>query len=292
MPSATSLQSVTLKKCYYSADEARSLGQLDVEKIEQIARDLDIAESEKEHYVTGWMGQNSVVLVRNYQDKRGTSNGLVMSRGQRYKLSVQAIKFRIPKFLLWMTFRRRPRTMSVVGYTRLGEQASGLQQFHNILEPELKQQLENDWRELNDYLGMACWQMENNQPAWREMQREATPQALWFLADSNWFSGKKLQKDGDCEGLWTQNRFLARRTGEHAALLISWHDEENDNIASYLFERVSSNQIRLSLRPRKEDKFYPLNPFDAVHIRQALALFQQAESELCSEAFSQKQGRA
>src|SRR5471032_3349221 len=96
MPSATSLQSVTLKKCYYSADEALSLGQLDVEKIEQIARDLDIAESEKEHYVTGWMGQNSVVLVRNYQDKRGTSNGLVMSRGQRYKLSVRRLNSAFP----------------------------------------------------------------------------------------------------------------------------------------------------------------------------------------------------
>lgn len=292
MSSAAPSKSGTLKKCYYSADEALSLGQLDVEKIDQIARDLDIAESEKEHYVTGWMGQNSVVLVRNYQDKRGTSNGLVMSRGQRYKLSVQAIKFRIPKLLLWMTFRRRPRTMSVVGYTRLGEQASGLQQFHNILDPELKQQLENDWQELNDYLGMACWQMENNQPVWREMQREVTAQALWFLADSNWFGGKKLQKDGDCEGLWAHNRFLGRRTGEHAALLISWRDEDNDDIASYLFERVSSNQIRLSLRPRKEEKFYPLNPFDAAHIRQALTLFKQAESELCSEAFSQKQSRA
>ncbi len=292
MPSATPLKSASLKKCYYSADETLSLGLLDVEKIEQIARDLDIADSDKEHYVTGWMAQNSVVLVRNYQDKRGTSNGLVMSRGQRYKLSVQAIKFRIPKFLLWMTFRRRPRTMSVVGYTRLGEQASGLQQFHNILDPDLKQQLENDWQELNDYLGMACWQMENNQPLWRELHREITPQALWFLADSNGFSGKKMQKDGDFEGLWAHNRFLGRRTGEHAALLISWRDEENDDIASYQFERLSSSKIRLSLRPRKDEKFYPLNPFDAAHLCQALRMFQQAESELCSAAFSQKQSRA
>lgn len=283
MTSAPSLTPDALKKCYYSNEETLSLDLLDVEKIEQIARDLDIADSEKEHYVTGWMGQNSVVLVRNYQEKRGTSNGLVMSRGQRYKLSVQAIKFRIPKFLLWVTLRRKPRTMSVVGYTKLGEQASGLQQFHNILDDELKLQLQNDWRELNDYLGMACWQMENNQPLWRTLQREITPQALWFLADSSWFNGKKLQKDGDCEGLWAHNRFVGRRTGEHAALLISWRDEENDDIASYFFERVSATQIRLSLRPRKEEKFYPLNPFDARHLQNALALFQQVETELCRE---------
>lgn len=79
MPSAS-----PLKKSYYSADQSLSLSQLDVEKISQVVRDLDVAESEKEHYVTGWMGQNSVVLVRNYQDKRGTSNGIVMSRGNRY----------------------------------------------------------------------------------------------------------------------------------------------------------------------------------------------------------------
>lgn len=288
MSLASPLAPSVLKKSYYSAEQTLALGQLDVEKIAQIARDLDITGSEKEHYVTGWMGQNSVVLVRNYQDKRGTSNGLVMSRGQRYKLSVQAITFRIPKFLLWMTFRRQPRTMSVVGYTRLGEQASGLQQFHNILDKDLKQALENDWRALNDYLGMACWQMENNQPMWRTVQREISSQALWYLADSHVFSGKKLQKDGDCEGLWSKNRFLGRRTGEHAALLLSWHDEENDDIASYLYERVSSSQIRLSLRPRKEDKFYPLNPFDALHLQQALTLFQQAEAELCNARFQQQ----
>ncbi|MDN5682076.1 MAG: hypothetical protein L0G81_15770, partial [Ewingella sp.] len=77
MSLATPSTSSVLKKSYYSADQSLSLGQLDVEKIEQIARDLDISASDKEHYVTGWMGQNSVVLVRNYQDKRGASNGLV-----------------------------------------------------------------------------------------------------------------------------------------------------------------------------------------------------------------------
>lgn len=271
---------VPLNKSYYSADQSLSLSQLDNEKITQIVQDLDVAESEKEHYVMGWMGQNSVVVVRNYQDKRGTSNGLVLSRGNRYKLTVQAITFRIPKFLLWVTFRRKPRTMTVIAYNKLGEQATGLQQFIHVQDPELRERLESDWRELNDYLGMACWQMDNNRPLWRQLHQEISPQALWTLAESSWFSGKKLQKDGEFEGLWSHEQFIGRRTGEHAALLLSWKDEENEDIASYLFERVSANKIRIMLRPRKEEKFYPLNPFDAVHLQQALTKFHQAEQAL------------
>ncbi|TCQ84576.1 MULTISPECIES: hypothetical protein [Rahnella] len=278
---------VPLNKSYYSADQSLSLSQLDNEKITQIVQDLDVAESEKEHYVMGWMGQNSVVVVRNYQDKRGTSNGLVLSRGNRYKLTVQAITFRIPKFLLWVTFRRKPRTMTVIAYNKLGEQATGLQQFIHVQDPELRERLESDWRELNDYLGMACWQMDNNRPLWHQLHQEISPQALWTLAESSWFSGKKLQKDGEFEGLWSHEQFIGRRTGEHAALLLSWKDEENEDIASYLFERVSANKIRIMLRPRKEEKFYPLNPFDAVHLQQALTKFHQAE-----QALSETQRRA
>jgi len=278
---------VPLNISYYSADQSLSLSQLDNEKITQIVQDLDVAESEKEHYVMGWMGQNSVVVVRNYQDKRGTSNGLVLSRGNRYKLTVQAITFRIPKFLLWVTFRRKPRTMTVIAYNKLGEQATGLQQFIHVQDPELRERLESDWRELNDYLGMACWQMDNNRPLWRQLHQEISPQALWTLAESSWFSGKKLQKDGEFEGLWSHEQFIGRRTGEHAALLLSWKDEENEDIASYLFERVSANKIRIMLRPRKEEKFYPLNPFDAVHLQQALTKFHQAE-----QALSETQRRA
>ncbi|RJT54983.1 hypothetical protein [Rahnella variigena] len=278
---------VSLNKSYYSADQSLSLSQLDNEKVTQIVQDLDVAESEKEHYVMGWMGQNSVVVVRNYQDKRGTSNGLVLSRGNRYKLTVQAITFRIPKFLLWVTFRRKPRTMTVIAYNKLGEQATGLQQFIHVQDPELRERLEGDWRELNDYLGMACWQMDNNRPLWRQLHQEISPQALWTLAESSWFSGKKLQKDGEFEGLWSHEQFIGRRTGEHAALLLSWKDEENEDIASYLFERVSANKIRIMLRPRKEEKFYPLNPFDAVHLQQALIKFHQAE-----QALSETQRRA
>ena len=112
------------------------------------------------------------------------------------------------------------------------------------------------------------------------MYADITPQALLTLAESPWFSGKKLQKDGEFEGLWSHGQFIGRRSGEHAALLLSWQDEENDDIASYLFERMSATKIRVMLRPRKEEKFYPLNPFDAVHLQQALTKFHQVEQAL------------
>ena len=101
-----------------------------------------------------------------------------------------------------------------------------------------------------------------------------------LLADSSWFSGKKLQKDGELEGLWLHEQFIGRRSGEHAALVLSWKDEENQDIASYLYERISVSQIRVMLRPRKDEKFYPLNPFDAVHLQRALMMFHQAEQAL------------
>ena len=101
-----------------------------------------------------------------------------------------------------------------------------------------------------------------------------------MLADSPWFSGKKLQHDGDLEGLWLNEQFIGRRSGEHAALVLSWKDEENQDIASYLYERMSANKIRVMLRPRKDEKFYPLNPFDAVHLQRALSMFHQAQQAL------------
>ncbi|CRG50292.1 Uncharacterised protein [Yersinia wautersii] len=77
----------------------------ETDKIRQMVIDLDVANSDSEHYVTGWMGLNSiVVVVRNYQNKRGTANGFVINKGDRYRLSIQSIEFRIPKMVLWMSF--------------------------------------------------------------------------------------------------------------------------------------------------------------------------------------------
>jgi len=279
-----------LQKLYYAADNTLPLSQLDEEKICQIARDLDSVSSEKEHYVTGWMGLNSVVLVRSYQNKRGSADGLVMTRGNHYRLSVQSVVFRIPKPLLWGTFRRRPRTMKVITYNRLDTPQNGMQQYQNILEPELKERLEADWRDLNDYLGMACWQRENNNPLWQALQRDISADRLLLLCKHPVFSSRKMQKAREFAGLWQKDIFITHRNDGAAAILLSWKDPQTGDVASYLFEILAKNtgptRLRLSLRPRKQEKFYPLNPFDAQHLFDARQLFERAESVLESSADS------
>lgn len=275
-----------LPKLYYAAEHTLPISQLDEEKICQIARDLDSVSSDKEHYVTGWMGLDSVVLVRSYQSKRGSADGLVLTRGRHYRLSVQSVMFRIPKPLLWITFRRRPRTMKVITYNRLDTPQNGLQQYQNIIEPELKAQLETDWRYLNDYLGMACWQRENGHPLWQTLQQEISADRLLALCNAELLNSRKLQKEGEYEGLWQKERFIARRSDGAAALLLSWKHEPSGDIASYLFEILKKGagptRLRLSLRPRKQEKFYPLNSFDAQHLSDAMQMFKQTERLLAS----------
>lgn len=268
---------------YYSAQEAVPLATLDVEKISQMVSDLDIANSDKEHYVTGWLEQSSIVLIRNYQDKRGTSNGIVLNRNGRYRFSLQAIKFRIPRFLLWITFRRKPRTMTLITYNTLGEQASGLQQLHNILDDELKAQLHRDWLALNDYIGRACWQLDNDTPLWRALQEEITDDALTAFTQAEWFNGKKLQHDGEFQGAWAGDLFIARGLDPSPSVQISWRDKANDDIATYQFTRGSDGILLVGLRPRKNEKFYPLNRFDADHLQQAMSLFQQFSGSVTAE---------
>lgn len=276
----------SLQKLYYSAENTLPLSHLDEEKICQIARDLDSAGSDKEHYVTGWMGLNSVVLVRSYQSKRGSADGIVLTRGDKYRLSVQSVIFRIPKPLLWITFRRRPRTMKVITYSRLDEMHNGLQQYHNIQEPQLKEQLEADWREINDYLGMACWQREHDHPVWNSLQQQLNAERLVALCAHDFFDTAKLQKDGDFEGRWQKGFFIGRRSDGAAVVLLSWQHPETQEIASYLFEILKKStgptRLRLSLRPRKQEKFYPLNPFDVQHLQDALQMFEQAESAMAT----------
>lgn len=205
------------EKLYYSAGEAHPLAKLETDKIRQMVIDLDVANSDSEHYVTGWMGLNSIVVVRNYQNKRGTANGFVINKGDRYRLSIQSIEFRIPKMVLWMSFRRKPRTMELITYEELGEKPSGMQQYRNILDEELLGQLDQDWHELNDYLGAACWQLENGTPLWQQLHQQITPDAIRQLATAPIFRTKHLQADGEYSGFWAGEYFFAVRTGHQAS---------------------------------------------------------------------------
>ena len=71
-----------------------------------------------------------------------------------------------------------------------------------------------------------------------------------------------------------------------AVVLLSWQHPETQEMASYLFEILKKStgptRLRLSLRPRKQEKFYPLNPFDVQHLQDALQMFEQAESAMAT----------
>lgn len=275
------------EKLYYSAGDAHPLDKLETDKIIQMVIDLDVANSDSEHYVTGWMGLNSVVVVRNYQNKRGTANGFVVNKGDRYRLSIQSIEFRIPKAVLWMSFRRKPRTMELITYETLGEQPSGMQQYRNILDEDLLQQLDADWRKLNDYLGAACWQLENGTPLWQQAQQQITSDAIRQLADAAIFRTKSLQADGDYAGFWAGEYFFAVRqpTASHPlpAIQISWREDEKE-IGSYQFDLINDEAgeptLSLCIRPRKGADSYLLNRFDAHHLQRAIAMFAMTQRHL------------
>ncbi|CNI09085.1 Uncharacterised protein [Yersinia massiliensis] len=268
------------KKLYYSAADAHPLSKLESDKIIQMVLDLDIANSENEHYISGWMGLNNVVVVRNYQNKRGTSNGFLVNKSDRYRLSIQSIEFRIPKVVLWMSFRRKPRTMELITYETLGDEPSGMQQYRNILDETLREQLDADWRDLNDYLGAACWQLENGAPLWQQALQEITPDTISQLASAKIFHTKSLQADGDYSGFWAGEYFFAVRQPTTAnplpAIQISWREDEKD-IGSYQFDLVNDEagnaKFLLCIRPRKGADSYLLNRFDAHHLQRAIAMF-------------------
>ncbi|CQI92946.1 Uncharacterised protein [Yersinia rohdei] len=278
------------KTLYYSAGDVHPLSKLESDKIIQMVIDLDVANSDSEHYVTGWMGLNSVVVIRNYQNKRGTANGFVVNKGDSYRLSIQSIEFRIPKMVLWMSFRRKPRTMELITYEALGDQPSGMQQYRNVLDEELRQQWDNDWRELNDYLGAACWQLENDAPLWQQTQQEITVDAIIQLISAPIFKTKHLQADGDYAGFWAGEYFFAIRkpTAENPlpAVQISWREDEKD-IGTYQFDLIKDEtgkpKLSLRIRPRKGADSYLLNRFDANHLQRAIAMFAMAQRYLLAQ---------
>lgn len=268
---------------YYCADEAHPLAQLEEASIRTMVSDLKVNASEKEHYVTGWMGSHSVVVINNYHDKRGTSNGFVLTRENEYRLSVQSIVFRIPKFILWISFRRKPRTMTLITYNQIGELISPMIQFRNILEKPLKLKLEQDWQALNQYIGMACYQLENGTPLWQQLQQAITLPALQQWVTAPMFDDKRLQKDGTFEGFWAGNVFISRCLTPVPALQLLWRDQDNHIQPGYIFTLAATaggQQPSLRIRPQRSDTSYLLNAFDAAHLQQAYALLNYAQAVL------------
>ncbi|MGL9724027.1 hypothetical protein [Sodalis sp. (in: enterobacteria)] len=265
---------------YYSAGEAHPLATLAVDTIDHIVSDLRIHSSEREHYVTGWMGAHSVVIIHHYQDKRGTASGLVLTKEGELRLSVQSITFRIPKFLLWMSLRRRPRTMALITYGQLGERQSPLVQYSQLTDKALKQRLEQEWQALNDYVGMACYQLENDQPLWRTLMDSLSADALAQWVASSRFDDKRLQQDGDFTGFWAGNVFISRRQGAVPALQLLWRDAQNEIQPGYIYTLAAStaqaeanaqaqSRPALLIRPQRAETSFMLNAFDARHLQLA-----------------------
>ncbi|XBS68758.1 hypothetical protein ABK905_19530 [Acerihabitans sp. KWT182] len=226
------------QRLYYSADETHPLSALDDKYLCSMVNDLKITDSNKEHYVTGWLGEDSVVVIHNYQDKRGTSNGFVLTRANQYRLSVQSIAFRVPKIILWLSLRRKPRNATLITYDTIGELRSPIVQYRTLLDKALKLKLERDWQALNDYLGMACWQLENGCPLWKALEESVTPAALTSWLNAPIFDEKRLQKDGPFEGFWSGNVFIARSQPPYPSLQLLWRDEEDRLQPGYIFTAV------------------------------------------------------
>ncbi|NDL65365.1 hypothetical protein [Acerihabitans arboris] len=270
---------------YYSAGEAHSLETLQEKSLCDMVEDIKVTHSDKEHYITGWMGADSVVVIHNYHEKRGTSNGFVLTKENQYRLSVQSIAFRIPKLILWLSFRRNPRTMMLITYNTLGELVSPLMQYRNMTDKPVKLKLEQDWQALNDYIGMACWQLENGSPLWGQLQQALTPDALAGYVNAPVFSEKRLQKDGEFEGFWAGNVFIARCLGPYPALQLLWRDEDNQMQPGYIYTAVPETRggvllPSLRIRPHRGDKSYLLNAFDAQHLHHARSLLSFAQGIL------------
>ncbi|HEY0207522.1 hypothetical protein [Acerihabitans sp.] len=270
---------------YYSAGEAHPLETLTEKSLCGMVEDMKVTQSDKEHYITGWMGPHSVVVIHNYREKRGTSNGFVLTKENQYRLSVQSIEFRIPKIILWLSLRRNPRTMTLITYNTLGEMVSPLMQFRNMTDKPVKRMLEQDWQALNDYIGMACWQLENGNPLWNQLLQTLTPDQLSGMINAPEFSGKRLQKDGDYEGFWAGNVFIGRCLGPYPALQLLWRDEDNQMQPGYIYTAVPEYRggiplPSLRIRPHRGENSYLLNPFDAQHLHDARSLFNFAQGIL------------
>ena len=158
-------------------------------------------------------------------------------------------------------------------------------QYRNILDAEMKETVNQQWRDINDYLGAACYQVENDYPLWQMLEQTVTEEKANCLATMLASNGKKLQKDDEFSGLWQGELFIATRpageTSPATSVIISWH--VGDDIGSYLYGWLNNEQgekqLALAIRPGKNEQFFTLNRFDAEHVQRAVALFKLVTSE-------------
>ncbi|STC90002.1 Uncharacterised protein [Edwardsiella hoshinae] len=284
--SATSLPPLE-RECYSAAD-AGQLDALTCAAIGQRLAFLGEATSPQESYLTGWIGPNPLVIIRNYQDKRGTSSGFLLSIGDEYRFSVQTITPRIPKLLLWATLRTKPKTLPLIALQNLAAGDQRLLPYRSLRDATLRGKMNQWWAEINDYLGIACWQQRHDYPQWQALAEQLSIARVTALQQWLQSATQPLEQDGDYAGRWLGDRFIASRAASEATPWPSLLLTERTATAtiSYLIGWLADEQgqpaLALALRPRPEQPFFTLNRFDAAHLQRLHALFmhlwQQAAS--------------
>ncbi|EPC5194198.1 hypothetical protein ACRZZR_001739 [Edwardsiella piscicida] len=262
----------------YDAATAGALDALDCSAIRQRVDAFGHADRPQESYLTGWMAFNPLVIIRNYQDKRGTSSGVVLSVGDAYRFSVQTITPRIPKLLLWATLRSKPKTLPLVALQDLAAGDRRLVPYRAVRDTALREQMTGWWAEINDYLGIACWQHSHGYPQWQALENSLSCDAVSRLHQWLQRDPQTLEHDGDYAGRWYDGLFIATRAASESnpwpSLLMSWKSPQRQ--ASYLIGWLAGEAdkptLALALRPDAEMPFFTLNRFDAEHLQRLAAL--------------------
>ncbi|MGY0149921.1 hypothetical protein [Edwardsiella tarda] len=265
------------RECYSAADAER-LDDLTCAAIRQRLAFLGDTATPQESYLTGWMGANPLVIIRNYQDKRGTSSGFLLSIGDEYRFSVQTITPRIPKLLLWATLRTKPKTLPLVALQNLTAGDRRLLPYRSLRDDTLRSKMNDWWVEINDYLGIACWQQRQGYPQWQALAE--TLSIARIDAVQSWIQrdGQPLEQDGDYAGRRYGDLFIASRAASEAtpwpSLLLTELSASApiSYLIGWLADEQGQPQLALALRPCPEQPFFTLNRFDAAHLQRLNAL--------------------
>ncbi|MGL9772850.1 MAG: hypothetical protein ACR5LG_00045 [Sodalis sp. (in: enterobacteria)] len=118
-------------------------------------------------------------------------------------------------------------------------------QFPHLTDKTLKQRLELEWQAVNDYVGMACYQMENDTPLCWTLAGNISAGALvahWVASPR--FDDKRLQQDGEFTRFWAGNVFISRRRGVGLVLQLLWCDAQNQIQPGYIYTLTASTAAR------------------------------------------------
>lgn len=125
----------------------------------------------------------------------------------------------------------------------------------------------NDWwAEINDYLGIACWQQRQGYPQWQALAE--TLSIARIDAVQSWIQrdGQPLEQDGDYAGRRYGDLFIASRAASEAtpwpSLLLTELSASApiSYLIGWLADEQGQPQLALALRLRPEQPFFYPEP--------------------------------